>query len=95
MPEETPSRHQQDSRVLDRQGDRDVRGNQNASSYTGDGSLLVFTIRSGVERSDTPADPPAGSYIHWMDSTTGDILGKVTNTAGTTKSYVIADFSAL
>jgi hypothetical protein len=72
-----------------------TRGNMDAASFTGSGDLLVFGQVVGRERADTPANPPAGMFLIYMDSATGDILGKVTNTAGTTKSFSIADFSAL
>jgi len=89
------SRFHKDQAVLDRRGDRTFQGNVDAVSFTGDGSLMTFTQVIVHDRSDTPADPPAGTFLMWMDSATGDVSMKITDTGGTTKTALIADFSAL
>jgi|TARA_R110000787_G_scaffold46053_5_gene112047 hypothetical protein len=66
-----------------------------ATGFSGDGSLLMFGQQVIEARSDTPADPPADHCIIWMDSASGDLKAKLTNTAGTTKTGIILDFSAL
>lgn len=66
-----------------------------ATGFSGDGSLLMFVQQVITARADTPADPPADTAIVWMDSATGDLKAKLTDTAGTTKTGTILDFSAL
>lgn len=98
-PERQPDRHEQDRRFLSRAGDRETQGNLDADSFTGDGSLLLFTQINVVERSSDPADPPEGYTVIWMSDGTGsgddgDLLCKIT-AGGSTKTGTIIDFSAV
>ena len=99
MPEETPDRHQQDRQFLTRSGDREVQGNMDADSYTGDGTLLLFTVLSLTERISDPPDPPEGKQNLWLSDGTGSTGDDgdlcIISTAGeTTKKAVLWDFSA-
>jgi|TARA_R100001530_G_scaffold128023_1_gene97560 hypothetical protein len=87
--------HQKDYLYRTRSGDKDFQGHVNAVGYTGDGSLLVFTGITLTARSDTPADPPSNTTLFWMDSTTGDIKAKITDSGGSTKTGTILDYSAI
>jgi hypothetical protein len=92
-------RHQQDRSFLDRQGDRTFQGNVDAVSFTGDGTLLSFTVLSLLERSSDPPDPPEGSTVIWMSDGTGsgddgDVMAKV-SAGGTTGTATLIDKSTL
>jgi len=66
-----------------------------AVSFSGDGTLLTFEGITITARSDTPADPDSNEAVMWMDSATGDLKVKLTDSGGTTKTATLADFSAL
>jgi hypothetical protein len=71
------------------------RDHVDAVSFSGDGTLMNFEGVSLVAVDDTPPDPPNSEAIIWMDSTTGDLKVKLTDSGGTTKTATLADFSAL
>jgi hypothetical protein len=61
---------------------------------------LVNGTTKLVALPEDPADPPAGSSVIWQSDGTGfgddgDIVAKVTDTSGTTKTATLIDFSAL
>jgi hypothetical protein len=83
----------------ERTGDQEFEGNINATSFTGDGTLLLHLGVTIRERSSTPADPPEGYCIFWMSDGTGagadgDIMCTIT-AGGSTKTGTVIDFSAV
>jgi len=87
--------HQKDYLYRARSGDRAFQGHVDAVGYTGDGSLLNFTQLVITARSDTPSDPPSNTTVIWLDSGTGDLKAKITNSGGSTKTGTILDYSAI
>lgn len=71
------------------------RDHVDAVSFSGDGTLMNFEGVALIARSDTPPDPSSGEAIIWMDSSSGDLKVKLTDSGGTTKTATLADFSAL
>jgi hypothetical protein len=65
----------------------------NVQGGAADGALVP--LLRGVASAATPDDPQANEYIVWMDSATGDLKAKITDSGGTTKTHTLADFSAL
>jgi hypothetical protein len=54
----------------------------------------------GFALSSDPDDPPAGGWVMWQSDGTGsgadgDLMVKVTDTGGTTKTTTLVDFSAI
>lgn len=54
---------------------------------------------SGAEQSSDPSDPDNGSYVLWQSDGTesgddGDIMLKITDSGGTTKTITLVDYSA-
>lgn len=84
-------RHEQDRTYLDRAGDRETQGNVDADSFTGSGDLLDFGQVQWSERTDTPADPPAGTSVMWVDGDTDQLKIKITNGGGNTRTYCLSD----
>jgi len=65
-----------------------------------DGSAWIRPPLAMQELSSDPADPPAGSSIIWQSDGTGsgddgDIMVKITDNGGTTKTTTLVDFSAI
>jgi hypothetical protein len=80
-------------------GDLDVQGNANASSFSGDGSLINFGTVYMSEQSADPDDPVEGMSVMWQSDGTGsggdgDIMMKIT-AGGSTKTATVIDFSAV
>lgn len=79
---------------LDMDGDVTAGGNITASA----GLVLAGEVGT-VELSADPADPPAGQNVKWQSDGTGsgddgDIMMKITDSQGTTKTITLVDFSA-
>ena len=87
--------HQKAYLYRTRGGDKTFQGHVDAVGYSGDGSLLTFTEIALTARSDTPADPPTNTTLFWMDSASGDVKAKITNSSGSTKTGTILDYSEL
>ena len=82
------------------QGNLTVQGTVYAASVTGDGSEQELGTVFLVAQSIDPPDPPANRSVTWMSDGTGsgddgDIMIKITNSAGSTKTTTVHDHSAL
>jgi len=85
----------------------DATNNQHAATYgqllsmvgSGSHSITVSTVSLDSQSSD-PSDPSTGSAVMWMSDGTGtgadgDILMKITDSSGTTKTTTLVDFSTI
>ena len=80
-------------------GDLQITGNVDAITFSGDGSLMGFSLLHLQEQSADPDDPPEGMSILWQSDGTGsgddgDIMIKIT-AGGSTKTGTVVDFSGL
>jgi len=85
----------------------DGSNNQDAATYgqvlsmigSGSHSITVATTTFDAQSSD-PADPGTGSAVMWLSDGTGsgsdgDIMLKITDSSGTTKTTTLVTFSAI
>ena len=71
---------------------------QDSSGNVGD-FITSEQVRGGNARSSDPSDPATNSHVIWQSDGTGsgadgDILMKITDSGGTTKTATLVDFSA-
>jgi len=71
----------------------------NASDGGGGDGTLSCAVQGGPDLSADPSDPGNGSYVMWQSDGTGsgddgDIMLKITDSGGTTKTITLVDYSA-
>ena len=70
-----------------------------AGNATAGGTVKGTTGLAGVDRATDPSDPANGEFIIWQSDGTGsgddgDLMIKITDSGGTTKTVTLVDFSA-